>query len=178
MKKWTINNSKKVLDNKFYNVRKDSCVSASGKLIDEYYVKEGHGSAMIFALTSDDKVIVEEQYRHGIQQVSLDLPCGGIEKGETPKQAATRELLEETGYEASDLKEIAQLAYSPADSEEWLHIFLVKNITINPAKMDREPGEEMNLHLVPKNEILTYIKEKKISCVLCVAAILLSLKEL
>lgn len=177
MKNWKILSSKKVLTNKFFNVRKDKCITAQGRIIKEYYVKEGLGSAMVFAVTKDQKVIVEEQYRHGVQKVSLDLPCGRIKKGESAINAAKRELLEETGYRAKNLILLGKLSYNPASSEEYLYIYLAKELKYQANKR-LERGEEIKLLFIPLRELENYIKDQKIFCVPCIAAIYLALKYL
>ncbi len=55
-------------------------------------------SVMILALTDNKKIILVRQYRQSVQSFTLELPCGQIDPGESPKQAVTRELFEETGY--------------------------------------------------------------------------------
>lgn len=61
---------------------------------------EGEESATMLALTSDNRVIISEQYRAGPDRSMNELPGGIVDKGEDPEQAVTRELLEETGYKA------------------------------------------------------------------------------
>lgn len=174
MKHWKILSSKQALTNKFFKVRKNKCLTARSKIIKEYYVKEGRGSAMIFTITPDQRVIVEEQYRHGIRKISFDLPCGQIEKGESPLKAAKRELLEETGYQAKIWILLGKLAYNPASSEEYLYIFLAQNLINQGTKKNQEKNEEMKLHFISLDELENYVVQQKISCALCVAAISLT----
>ena len=72
------------------------------RVVDDYYQIELPEFAMIYARTSDDKVIVERMYKHGLRKVVLTLPAGLLESGEQPLMSAQRELLEETGYRADE----------------------------------------------------------------------------
>jgi ADP-ribose pyrophosphatase len=65
----------------------------------EEYIFHGEGEGVrIFALTQDKKVVVIKEYQHAVDEIILQLPTGGLKKGETHFLAAKRELLEETGY--------------------------------------------------------------------------------
>ena len=61
---------------------------------------EGYEAAAILALTPDNKLVISEQYRPGPDRSMYELPGGFLDEGEQQEQAAKRELLEETGYEA------------------------------------------------------------------------------
>ena len=60
--------------------------------------------AVVVAVTEQGELVIERQYRHGIEKVIWELPAGAIEPGEDPQEAAKRELLEETGYKAEKLE--------------------------------------------------------------------------
>lgn len=65
----------------------------------DYYIKNEGQAVCVLAITDDNKVILAKQFRPGPKEILDELPGGGINKGETPQEAAYRELLEETGYE-------------------------------------------------------------------------------
>src|SRR5579883_2350971 len=69
-----------------------------GRVIDDYWQVTAQPYVVVFAETTDGKVICQRQYRHGPRRVNLELVAGQIETGEEPLHAAQRELLEEAGY--------------------------------------------------------------------------------
>ncbi len=96
-----------------------------GKSADFDIMLEGR-VVCIVALTPDQKVIMAKQFRPGPQEVLLELPGGGVDKNETPEEAAARELLEETGY-AGDLA-LAGTYYNSAYSDMVRHSFVALNL--------------------------------------------------
>ena len=67
-------------------------------------IVEHQGAVAIVALTDDDKVVLIKQFRKPIEQVIWEIPAGKLEIGENPKDCAIRELKEETGYSAKNIK--------------------------------------------------------------------------
>ena len=65
----------------------------------DIYLRVQSPAACVLALTEDNRVIMEEQFRPGPNRVLFELPGGYVEEGEDPVQAMKRELLEETGFE-------------------------------------------------------------------------------
>ena len=82
--------------------RIDKCEVASGAVF-EPIVFEFHPWANVLALTKNKEAVLVKQYRHGVQDVLLELPGGIVDNDENPLEGARRELLEETGYAASDI---------------------------------------------------------------------------
>ena len=71
---------------------------------------------------------MEKQYRHGMQRMSYELPCGVMEKGETPLEAAQRELFEETGYTGGDWQLWLDVAQNPGSMSNMTHCFLATGV--------------------------------------------------
>ncbi|MBR2308261.1 MAG: NUDIX hydrolase, partial [Fibrobacter sp.] len=77
---------------------KETCELPNGKVIDDFYTLWQPDWVLILARTAEGKWVMTEQYRHGTGKIALEFPAGIIDKGETPEQAALRELQEECGY--------------------------------------------------------------------------------
>src|SRR5580692_9212866 len=85
-------------------LRSDRCLMPDGRIVEDYYVLEYPNWVNAVAITNDDKILMVHQYRHAAGIVSLEIPGGVIEDGETPQDALRRELLEETGYLFEDFE--------------------------------------------------------------------------
>ena len=79
-------------------VAKETCELPNGKVIDDFYTLWQPDWVLILARTKEGKWVMTEQYRHGTGKIALEFPAGIIDKGETPEEAAIRELQEECGY--------------------------------------------------------------------------------
>jgi ADP-ribose pyrophosphatase len=88
----------------------------------EYGVLETGGFAAVVPVT-EGGVLLVRQWRQPVGGVTLELPGGGVEKGEDPRDAARKELLEETGYRAEDLSHLVSVHASPGRSTEVCHLF-------------------------------------------------------
>lgn len=78
----------------------------------------------IIALTQENHVVLVRQYRVGANHVCLEIPGGMVDPGETPAQAAARELLEETGYTAAHWQQLGRVSPNPALHTNSLYTFL------------------------------------------------------
>jgi len=76
---------------------------------DPYYSLRLPDYASIVAFTAEGRVLCVRQYRPAVERYTLELPSGLIDSGETPAEAARRELIEETGYQAADLEVLSPL---------------------------------------------------------------------
>ena len=79
-------------------VRHDQVRLPDGRINPEFYVLEYPDWVNVIAITEDGRFVMERQYRYGLGETCLEIYAGVIEKGETPEEAARRELEEETGY--------------------------------------------------------------------------------
>jgi 8-oxo-dGTP pyrophosphatase MutT (NUDIX family) len=76
----------------------------------------------------DVRFLMVRQWRHGSEEISLEFPGGVIDPGETPEDAARRELLEETGYRARTLIPVASLSPNPAIMDNACHVFIAEDL--------------------------------------------------
>jgi ADP-ribose pyrophosphatase len=91
----------------------------------------------IVPVTSEDDVVMIRQFRHGLREVTLEVPGGMVDPGETPLQAAARELVEETGYEAQRIVALGSTSPNPAIFGNRVHCYLGLDC--------RRVGEVMNV---------------------------------
>lgn len=126
MKNWKILDSKYIIQRPWATLRVDKVELPNGHIKDEYYVLEYPTWVNMVGITEDHKVLFARQYRHGAGKVLLELPAGVVEDGEDPRDAARRELLEETGYEFDSIEEICQLFANPATSGNTTYTYLLK----------------------------------------------------
>lgn len=98
MKPWKLLNTEYLVNAPWLKVAKEKCELPNGKVIDDFYTLWQPDWVLILARTTEGKWVMTEQYRHGTGKIELEFPAGIIDKGETPEQAALRELQEECGY--------------------------------------------------------------------------------
>jgi ADP-ribose pyrophosphatase len=117
---------------------------------------------MILALTIDEKVVMVRQYRHGIEQVCLELPGGLVDPtDDSPAVSAQRELLEETGYRADEIILMGECFPQPAILSNRCFFYLAKNaVEVQPQDLDS--GEDIEIIQIALKEIPAKIKNKEI----------------
>ncbi len=118
---------------------------------------EGQRFVHTIALTPDGKVVVAEQFRPGPEKLMQELPGGYVDDGETPEQAARRELLEETGYEAGEIASLGvwyKDAFSNASSES----FLATDCRYAGAPMTHEVEENVAVKLISIDDLIQNAK--------------------
>ena len=98
-KRWTTLKSDIIVSRPpWLRVRHDTVQLPDGRINPEFYVLEYPDWVNVIAITEDGLFVMEKQYRYGIDRTCYEIPAGVMESGETPEEAARRELEEETGY--------------------------------------------------------------------------------
>lgn len=148
----------KVLETSYFRprFRIDKCELSNGNLLDAT-IFEFRSWANVLALTKDGEVVLVKQYRHGVCDALLEFPGGVVEDGEDPLDGARRELLEETGYESSNMIQIGKFYPNPALQTNILHCFLARDAE-KVSGQNLDPGEDIEVHLVPLDELIEMAK--------------------
>jgi ADP-ribose pyrophosphatase len=115
----------------------------------------------ILPLIGKDKIVLIRQFRFPINKEIWEIPAGKLEKGEKPEIGAKRELKEETGYEAKNLKKIGEFYLAPGYSTEYMYLFLAQGLKKGEQNLDK--GEKIKeVKIFSKKEVLKMIKTGKI----------------
>ena len=158
---WKVLKSTYLFECNWLKVRQDRILMPSGIEIPDFFVEELPDWVNIIAITKDEKFVIEEQYRHGIQKVCFELPAGDVDQGEDPLRAAKRELTEETGYTGGEWIPFGTYAPNASGCNNVCYSFIAKGVekTVSP---EREPTEDINVHLVTKEKIKEMLLDGRI----------------
>jgi ADP-ribose pyrophosphatase len=156
--------SKIAYDGPLFRVQTDVIREPNGKQVTRDVIRHG-GSAVILAIDSsksrkDPLVLLERQFRHAAQQYLYELPAGKMDPGENHLEAAKRELLEETGYQARNWTKLVKYFASPGFLGEWHQVFLAEDLV--PGQAQPEEDESIELQFVPVSRLLRLIDKGQI----------------
>ena len=97
--------------------------------------------------------VMVRQWRHGAQDLSVEFPGGVSDKGETPQEAAVRELEEETAYTAGKLTKLGEFNPNPAIMSNKVHFFLAEDLK-GLQSQDLDEDEYVDVEKVPVNDVI------------------------
>ena len=168
---WKLLFSEYLISRPWLTVRRDKLQLADGRVVPEYYVLEYPDWVNVIAITKEGEFVMERQYRHAIGRTNFEIPCGVMEKGETPLEAAKRELKEETGYGNGEWKLLMKLSPNPTSMTNMTFCFLATDVEkIDEQRLDAT--EELTVHLLSKGEVKDLLEKNEIIQSLMVAPLL------
>ena len=131
-------------------------VALPGGATIEYGVLEGGGFASVVPLTEDGRVVLVRQWRQPLGAFTLELPSGGVDRGENPREAAERELFEEAGFRAVGLEHLVSIHTSTGRTDEVCHLFRCRAVR-DPGGPRPEPTEFIQVVELPLGEALEQV---------------------
>ena len=174
---WRQTKSRYVLEDPWLKVRADDCETADGHRIAPYYVLEYPDWAHVFAIDDQRRVLVVDQYRHGMGVVCTELPGGTVDPGEDAAKAVRRELLEETGCTVEQIDSLGVFSPNPATHTNRVHPFVATGAQWTQPAAD-DPREHIRHHFISIDELLERIDGGKFQQYFHVSTVFMALRKL
>jgi ADP-ribose pyrophosphatase len=132
-KKARVLSSQIIYDGPIFGIRRDEVIEPSGVRTTREVITHP-GSVVVLPILADGRILMIRQYRHAAHQYLWELVAGRIDAGESPREAAARELIEETGYRAKSLRVFLYMFPTPGFLEEKMYILLAEGLTAGEAR--------------------------------------------
>lgn len=175
---WETLNEEPLLEAPRLRVVKETVRLQNGSVIDDYYQIRMGAAAVIAACRKDGRFVLLRMYKHGVRRVGLGFPGGGVEPGEDPLEAAKRELVEETGYQADGWRQLGGYVVHSNQGCGFCNFFVSSNASLltRPTADDLEPHEFVFLN---REEIREAVRDGQFLSMghVCMATLVLALTD-
>ena len=159
---WQVLESKYSYRDRWLAVRSDTVRVPNGTILSPYHTIEFPEWVCAIALTPTREIVLIEEYRHGVERLSFELPCGTPEEeGEDVLAAMKRELLEETGYATEEWHALGSSTANTARQNNRVHAFLALDVgKVSDQQLD--PGEMIHAHVIPWQRFVDDLAEGRL----------------
>jgi ADP-ribose pyrophosphatase len=130
------------------------------------------GASVVIPLTDEGELYMVNQFRKPLERESLEIPAGKLDKGEEPFECARRELKEETGLEAENIKHVISVHSTPGFCNEVLHMYLATGLIEGEACTDED--EFLSVEKIPVKVLLDKVFSHEITDAKTIIGILLA----
>ncbi|OPY01039.1 MAG: ADP-ribose pyrophosphatase [Syntrophorhabdus sp. PtaB.Bin184] len=168
IKEWELLESRVDRDYRVFRIQSQLAVSPRTQKVGTFYTIDTRDWVNVIPVTPDGRIVMIKQYRHGSKEVTLEIP-GGLVDEEDPREAAQRELLEETGYAGDRVELLGFVNPNPAIFNNRCHTYLIENVReISEKALD--PNEDIEVVLMSADEIPSIIADGGINHSLVIVA--------
>lgn len=136
--------------------------SNKGREVRRECIRHG-GSVIILPLATNDEIVLIRNWRLSTESWLWELPAGTMSKGEDPQVCASRELAEETGYNANELKAFIPMPWfyaAPGLTDERMHVFVAKDLTLSGQALEED--ERIEAHAMKIERVFEMIRTREI----------------
>lgn len=161
--------SKIIYKGRVFGVRRDEVIEPTGVRATREVITHP-GSVVVMPLLDDGRILLIRQYRYAARQFLWELVAGRIDPGESVRQGAARELIEETGYRAKRFRVFLDLFPSPGFLEERMFILLAEGLTLG--KAEPEEDERIKAKAFTHAELEKMMKRKTLRDAKSIAGLL------
>lgn len=165
--------SSRVFEGRVVKLDVDRVSLADGSTSLRECIRHTGGAAMLFI--KDGKVALVRQFRYLYGEYTLEIPAGKLEKGEDPALAAAREMEEETGYRAEEVRHLLDIYPTPGYTDEVIHIYFCDSASFVGQRLDS--GEFLDCCFTDLDEVVKMIKDGQIKDSKTVCAVLYFLSD-
>lgn len=175
--KWELLSSRTLVKDTWIHLTADECRMSDGTMIAPFYVNHAPDFVVVIGVTEDGKMPMIRQYRHGLREVLLEVPAGCVEQGETFEEAAKRELMEETGYQADSIEFLFKTAPNASCFTNYAWCYLARNVR-KTGEQSLDATEEIAVELMEISEVKELLRTGGIVQAVHVAALYRALEIL
>jgi ADP-ribose pyrophosphatase len=168
-KKARVLSSRTIYDGAVFGIRRDEVIEPSGVRTTREVITHP-GSVVVLPVLPGGRILMIRQYRHAARQYLWELVAGRIDAGESPRKAAARELIEETGYRAKRFRIFLDVFPTPGFLEERMFILLAEGLTAGVA--DPEDDEKIISRAYDRKQLEEMIRRGKLRDAKSIAGIL------
>ncbi len=155
---WEKLTEKDLVNDQWIEFKESSWKFPDGAVWSPYYTFTRRDYVVIVARCPDGKFVTVRQFRQGIEQVTSEFPAGGIEKGESPLDAAKRELAEETGYVSDEWRPVARIPSYATMAGNYAYIFYAGNCRLETTQ-SLDPMEFVEVVLMEDEQLHEQIRQ-------------------
>ncbi|MDO4204393.1 MAG: NUDIX hydrolase [Selenomonadaceae bacterium] len=165
-------NSKEIYHGRLLHVFRDEVRLPDGRTAEREWIKHP-GAAAVIPITDEGEVILVRQYRYPVGQVTLEVPAGKLDViGEEPLSCACRELAEETGCSAREMKYLTEIKTTVGFTNERIYIYMARGLAMGPQNLDDD--EFINVVRMPMADAVEKVMNGEITDAKSCVAILMA----